>query len=77
MTNQIFYDRKDAEIIANVVRNTEYGFFREGARGVIEEAVKTEKGIAALLDSYESRYDEIVTEYMIPHYQGRIAVYGE
>lgn len=77
MTNQIFYDRKDAEIIANVVRNTEYGFFREGARGVIEEAVKTDKGISALLESYRSRYDEIVTDYMIPHYQGRIAVYGE
>jgi ABC-type glycerol-3-phosphate transport system substrate-binding protein len=77
MTNQIFYDRRDAEIIVNVVRNTEYGFFREGARTVIEEAVNTDKGISALLDSYVSRYDQIVTDYMIPHYQGRIAVYGE
>ena len=77
MTNQIFYDRKDAEIIVNVVRNTEYGFFREGARTVVEDSVSTDTAISTLLESYASRFEEIVEEYMLPHYEGRLAVYGE
>ena len=77
MTSQIFYDRRDTEIIINVIRNTEYGFFREGARSAVEESLTSDKSITQLLDSYRSRYDEIVEKYMVPHYQGRISVYGE
>ncbi len=77
MTDQIFFDRRDTEVLANLTRNTEYGFFREGARGVIESATEVSTAISALLESNEAKYDQIAEEYMTPHYQGRIAVYGE
>ena len=77
MTEQIFFDRRDAEVIVNVTRNTEYGFFREGARSVIENVTKTNTPASELLEANEDAYAKIVEEYMVPHYQGRIAVYGE
>ena len=77
MTDQIFFDRRDAEVIVNVTRNTEYGFFREGARGVIESVTNTTTPVSTLLESNESVYEQIVEEYMVPHYLGRVAVYGE
>lgn len=77
LADQVFYDRRDAEVLLNLVRNTEYGFFREGARGVIENATESDTSISKLLESYQSAYDKIAEDYMLPHYQGRIAVYGE
>jgi ABC-type glycerol-3-phosphate transport system substrate-binding protein len=77
MNEQIFFDRRDAEVLANVTRYTEYGFFREGARGVIESATEVTTAISALLESNKDKYDKIAEDYMTPHYQGRIAVYGE
>ena len=77
MAEQIFFDRRDVEVIINLVRNTEYGFFREGARSVIEQVTSTTTPVSSLLEANEKAYDQIVEDYMIPHYQGRIAVYGE
>lgn len=77
MTAQVFFDKRDTEVLANLTRNTEYGFFREGARGVIESTTEITTTISSLLESNKTKYDQIAEEYMLPHYQGRIAVYGE
>jgi ABC-type glycerol-3-phosphate transport system substrate-binding protein len=77
MTAQTFFDRRDTEVLANLTRNTEYGFFREGARGVIQSATETTTPISTLLESNQKVYDQIVEDFMTPHYQARVAVYGE
>jgi hypothetical protein len=77
MAEQTFFDRRDAEIFANMVKHTEYGFFREGARVVIQSVVEQTDTVTSLLESYEDQYAEIVEDYMIHHYEGRVAVYGE
>ena len=77
MTNQVFHDRRDTEVILASVRDTEYGFFKEGARKALENVFSTHDSIQQILDSLEDSYDKIVEEYMMPHYQARLAVYGE
>ena len=77
MSEQAFFDRRDAEIFANMVKNTEYGFFREGARSVIQNVVEKSETVTSLLESYEDQYEQIVEDYMIHHFEGRLAVYGE
>lgn len=77
MTAQIFYDRRDAQVLENIIRNTEYGFFREQARAVIQNACEVTTPISTLLESYANSYEQIVNNYMKPQYQGMIAVYGE
>lgn len=77
MSEQIFFDERDARVFVNMLENTEYGFFKEGARGVIESAVEVSTSIVSLLESNEDKYDKIVEDYMRHHYDGRIAVYGE
>lgn len=77
MADQIFFDERDADIIANMLSNTEYGFFLEGARAVIQNVVEKTESITSLLESYEDQYAKIVENYMAHHYEGTIAVYGE
>jgi ABC-type glycerol-3-phosphate transport system substrate-binding protein len=77
MTYQVFHDRRDFEVIENSVRNTEYGFFKEGARKALENVLGTHDSIPQILDSLESVYDKIVDDYMVYHYEARIEVYGE
>ena len=77
MAEQMFFDRRDAEIFANMVRNTEYGFFREGARWVIENVCMSSDTVTSILEANEDKYDQIVEDYMIHHYEGRVSVYGE
>jgi ABC-type glycerol-3-phosphate transport system substrate-binding protein len=77
MASQIFFDRRDAEVVVNEVMNTEYGFYSEGARIVLEGVGQTNTPVSRILESNQSRYDTIVEEYMIPCYEARIAVYGE
>ena len=78
MAEQIFFDERDAGVLANMLKNTEYGFFREGARGVIESVTSADNAtITSLLESNESKYQQIVDDYMVHHYEGTVAVYGE
>ena len=71
------YDERDARVLANMLENTEYGFFLEGARGVIESVTETDTSITSLLESNEDKYEQIVEDYMVHHYEGTVAVYGE
>ena len=77
MADQIFFDARDARIFVNMLANTEYGFFKEGARGVIQSAVESNTSVAVLLESNEDKYNDIVEDYMKNHYEGRVSVYGE
>lgn len=77
MTSQIFFDRRDVEVVVNEVTNTEYGFFSEGARSVLEGVINTHTSISQVLESNASKYETIVEDYMIPVYHARVAVYGE
>ena len=77
MTTQVFFDIRDAEIFINTISHTEYCFFWEGGRSVFESAVSSNTPISTLLDSMQDKYDTLVEELLEPHYQGRLAVYGE
>jgi ABC-type glycerol-3-phosphate transport system substrate-binding protein len=77
MAEQIFFDIRDAQIFIESIEHTEYGFFWEGGRSVIESACSSDTPISSLLESNKGKYDQLVEEYLVPHYEGRIAVYGE
>ena len=77
MAEQIFFDERDAKVVANMLEHTEYNFFLEGARAVIQSVVEQDKSITSLLDSYEDQYEKIVADYMVHHYEGIVSVYGE
>ncbi|MBO5036954.1 MAG: extracellular solute-binding protein [Clostridia bacterium] len=77
LTDQVFFDKRDAEIFIETIANTEYGFFWEGGRSVIESAVSGNDNVSTLLESQESIYDQLVEDYLESHYAGRVAVYGE
>ncbi|MBP5246054.1 MAG: hypothetical protein J6036_06335 [Clostridia bacterium] len=76
MAEQVFFDERDAHIFANMLENTQYGYFREGGRGVIENACSSDTPVKQLIETNESRYGEIIEEYMVHHYEGIFAVYG-
>lgn len=77
MTRQVFYDKRDAEILVNVTRNTEYGFFLEGALSLFESIINSPNPVSQQLESNRRTYDRIVEKYILPHYEGKVAVYGE
>ena len=77
MSSNVIFDERDANIVATMLKNTEYGFFLEGGRSVIESSIESGTPLSTHLESYKARYDEIVEKYMIHHYSARIAVYGE
>jgi len=77
MTDQVFFDKRDAEIFIKTIANTEYGFFWEGGRAVLELSVSSNDSVSTILESHEDIYDELVEDYLEKHYAGRIAVYGE
>jgi len=77
MTSQVFFDRRDAEIVANCTRNTEYGFFLEGACAMLETIEISSSPLSQILERGENSYNQIVEKYMAPHFEGMISVYGE
>lgn len=77
MGNQIFFDQRDADILVNMISHAEYGFFKEGARAAIETVMNGNETVTVVLEELESKYQQILEDYLIPHYEGRIAVYGE
>ena len=76
-SNQTFFDKRDAAVFVNMLENTEYGFFKEGARSLIQETVETNTALSQLRDSHQSRYDKIVEDYIANCYYGRVSVFGE
>ena len=77
LTDQVFFDSRDAAVFLGAVDYTEYGFFWEGGRSGIEQCIRTLKSVNETLEGLKNVYDKLVEEYLVPHYQGRIAVYGE
>jgi hypothetical protein len=77
LATQTFFDIRDAEVFINTVTNTEYGFFWEGGRSAIETAINANTSVAQILESMQDKYDQMVEEFLVYHYAGREAVYGE
>ena len=77
LTEQVFFDSRDAEVFLGAVEHTEYGYFWEGGRSAIEQCVRTLKSATEVLDGLKNVYDKLAEEYLVPHYNGRVAVYGE
>lgn len=77
MSDQVFFSRQDAEVFLNMVRNTEYGFFREGARKVLDAYIDSSESITSVLEAHEVSIGEVAEKTLTPHYQGMIAIFGE
>ena len=77
LADQAFFDSRDAEVFMTAVRNTQYCFFWEGGRSGIESCVRGNDTVTSILEGMENVYDKLVEDYLISHYNGRIAVYGE
>ena len=77
MAEQTFFDIRDARVYANMLEHTEYGFFLEGARSLIQEAVETNTPISTLREQHESKYQKIVEDYIQHHYSAMETLYGE
>ncbi len=77
MANQIFFDRRDAEIIYQVEKASQYGFFDEKLGNILEQAGTTNTPISQLCEEQESTIAKIVETYLEPCYRGLTAVYGE
>ncbi|MBR5721466.1 MAG: extracellular solute-binding protein [Clostridia bacterium] len=77
MANQIFFDRRDAELIYQVEKASQYGFFDEKLGNILEQAGTTNTPISQLCEEQESTIAKIVETYLEPCYRGLTAVYGE
>ena len=77
MADQIFFDKRDAEVFINTVRNANYGYFWEGGRDAVQSSVRATDPVSSILERYEDQYEKLIEDYLVNHYAGRIAVYGE
>ena len=77
MADQIFFDKRDAEVFINTVKNANYGYFWEGGRDAVSAAVRSHDAVSSILERYEDQYDKLIEDYLSHHYAGRLAVYGE
>ena len=75
-SDQVFFDEQDAYVFANMLENTEYGYFNDGARAALDTVLKS-NSVTEVLESLEDTYAELLEDVFKPHYEGRIAVYGE
>ena len=76
LSSQVFFDPRDAKVFINMLGNSEYNFQNNGGRAAIEQ-VRENKTITEMLEGLRSNYDTLLEEYMIPHFEGRLAVFGE
>lgn len=76
MSTQIFSDERDARIYYSIMENTEYGYYNEGGRQAIDNIFVSVKSVSEVLESFEEKYDDLLTNYMEPIYEGLIAAYG-
>jgi hypothetical protein len=77
MSEQIFSDRRDAEIYYSLLENTEYGYYNEGGRKLVDNIFVSSKSVSEILESFQSQYDDLIESYMIPVYEGLSAVYSD
>ena len=77
MTEQIFFDKRDSEVVFDIVSGAQYNFFWEGGRDLPANAVKSTETISQLFEANEDKYKSLVEDNLEPQYEGRIAVYGE
>ena len=77
MSKQIFSDKRDAEIYYSLLENTEYGYYNEGGRKLVDNIFVSAKSVSEILESFESQYSDLIENYMTPVYEGLTAVYGE
>ena len=77
MANQIFFDEQDARIYYNILENTEYGYYYEGGRDLIDKIFVSSDPVSSILESYEDQYTALIEDYMTPIYKGIVSVYGE
>ena len=76
MDAQIFFDRRDAAVIMNMVTNTEYIYFWEGGRSAIENSTSSRDPVSTIIESMENKYNTLIEEYIAPQLQGVLAIYG-
>lgn len=76
LADQVFFDVRDAQVFVNMLQNTEYGYQNDGARAALEQ-VMGNTSVTEVLEGLESIYEELLNDHMKPHYEGRLAVYGE
>jgi len=76
LADQVFFDVRDAQVFYNMLQNTEYTYQNDGARAAIEGVMGT-KSVTEVLEGLEEVYAELLEKNMKPHYEGRLAVYGE
>ena len=77
MASQIFFDRRDAEVILEAEINSQYAFFDEKLLNILDQAGHTNTAISQLVGEQESTIAKIVEDYLKPCYEGLTAVYGE
>ncbi|MBQ1862230.1 MAG: hypothetical protein II149_01820 [Clostridia bacterium] len=51
--------------------------FWEGERSAIETSINATTSVTQILESMQNQYDQLVEDYLVYHYAGRDAVYGE
>lgn len=77
MSKQIFFDRRDAEIIRQVEENSQYGFYDEKLGDILGQCGSSFTPISTLMESHTSAIEKIIEQYLDPHYRGLLAVYGD
>lgn len=80
MADTMFFDRRDAEVFYKMVRNTEYAFYVDGGRGIIETIVGyngSPQRVAEALEKNRSLYAGVYTNKILNHLYGIRAVWGD
>ena len=80
MSKYTFHDSRDMEVFWKLSRNTEFAFFNEGARELTEmiSGYSSKRTPAAeALEAFKSKYTNVFNNYIIRHYNGIKAVWGD
>jgi hypothetical protein len=80
MTRNMFYDPRDSEVFYTMLSNTEYNYFKDSARTIIEQAIgynSKPKAISEILGANENSYNKIVEKSIAPVMRGIEALWSE
>ena len=80
MTRNMFFDPRDSQVFYTMLSNTEYNYFKDNARAIIEQAIgynTKPKAISEILGANEASYNKIVETVIAPVMRGVEAVWGE
>ena len=69
--NQVFFDKRDADILFKTAENTVYDYNRVGGYAIFESigANILSKSPAELIDTYISKFNTVLEEYVVPNYE--------